>query len=386
MSVGKQPFVLRWGIIGAGSISSEFVKDLVLPTEGRNVMDVVHAVIAVGSRNVAKAEEFIRNFCPEGACAQKTGLVKTKPAARGSYAEVYGDTNVDIIYVGTPHISHFEDAMNALKAGKHVLVEKPATLNRAEFEELSDFAKSKKLFLMEGIWTRFFPLTYALEDVLFKEEAIGEIRRLQSDFSVDSIDIPEERKRLLDINLAGGGLLDLGSYPVTWALLLLYRHPKNGRAAPEHIRASMLKYPQTGVDLYTDWTLDFPRIGTGARACLSTSMCVNSPMEVVTRVQGTKGEIILPWVSARPERFVIRRSKIGRGPQEFTEETREFPIQGMGLNWEADAVARYIRDGKIESDRMPHEETLLELAIFDEVRRQGGYIFPEGFEKVKASA
>ncbi|KAI5118028.1 hypothetical protein M0805_004893 [Coniferiporia weirii] len=385
MSDGK-PFILSWGIIGAGRISSEFVKDLVLPTEGRNVADVSHVVVAVGSRNVAKAEEFISNFCPEGACAQKAGLVGTKPKARGSYAEVYTDPDVDIIYVGTPHTCHFEDAKNALEAGKHVLLEKPATLNQAEFKVLSELAKSKNLFLMEAVWTRFFPLTYALEDVLFKEEAIGEIRRLQSDFSIDFIDVVDESNRMLNINLAGGGLLDLGPYPLVWALLLLYRHPQNQRTAPEQIRASMTKYTKTNVDLYTDWTLDFPRIGSGARASLSTSICVNGPKDVVTRVQGTKGEIILPWATARPDRFTIRRSKVGRGPQEFTEEVVEFPIQGMGLNWEADAVARYIRDGKIESDRMPHEETLLELAIFDEIRRQGGYVFPEGLEKVKLSS
>lgn len=86
-----KPFVLHWGIIGAGQVSSDFVKDLVLPPEGRNVADVAHAVAAVGSRSLDKAQEFIRKFCPEGGSAQKTGLVETKPVARGAYAEVYSD-------------------------------------------------------------------------------------------------------------------------------------------------------------------------------------------------------------------------------------------------------------------------------------------------------
>ncbi|EJD01504.1 NAD-binding protein [Fomitiporia mediterranea MF3/22] len=385
MSAAK-PFVLHWGIIGAGGISSRFVEDLVLHPEGRGTTDVAHAVAAVGSRSLDKAQEFIQKYCPEGGFAQKAGLTSTKSVARGSYAEVYSDPNVDIIYVGTPHSCHFEDAKNALDAGKHVLLEKPATLNQAEFEVLSKLAKSKNLFLMEAVWTRFFPLTFALEDVLFKQEAIGEIRRLQSDFSIDFIDVLDnESHRMLNINLAGGGLLDLGPYPLVWALLLLYNHPQNGRTPPTNIKASMEKY-KTGVDLHTNWTLDFPRIGkTGARAVLSTSINVNSPLDVVTRIQGTKGEILLPWATARPDRFTIRRSKVGRGPQEYTEEIKVIPIQGMGLNWEADAVARDIRDGKIENARMPHADTLLELAIFDEVRRQGGYVFPEGMEKVKLS-
>ena len=114
-------------------------------------------------------------------------------------------------------------------------------------------------------------------------------------------------------------------------------------------------------------------------------------------------EVLLPWPTSRPERFIIRRSRVGRGPQEYSEEVKEFPIDGIGLYWEADAVARDIRgkscqsygsastelragsDGRIENERMPHGETLLELAIFDEIRRQGGYEFPEGLEKVKGS-
>ena len=87
----NKPFVLHWGIIGAGGISSEFVRDLVLPPETRGVSDVVHAVAAVGSRSVDKAKEFIQKNCPEGASAQKAGLSTVKPVARGSYAEVYSD-------------------------------------------------------------------------------------------------------------------------------------------------------------------------------------------------------------------------------------------------------------------------------------------------------
>ena len=85
------PFVLHWGIIGAGSISAAFAKDLALPPEGRSVDDVSHAIVAVGSRSLDKAQKFIQDNCPEGGCAQKTGLVPIAPAAFGSYAEVYSN-------------------------------------------------------------------------------------------------------------------------------------------------------------------------------------------------------------------------------------------------------------------------------------------------------
>ena len=100
--------------------------------------DVSHAVAACGSRTLSKAEEFIHNYCPKGAVGQQDGLVGFKPKACGSYKEVVEDPvrrngrkwrgaeaqNVHIVYIGTPHPSHYEDVMLALNAGKHCLVEK----------------------------------------------------------------------------------------------------------------------------------------------------------------------------------------------------------------------------------------------------------------------
>ena len=83
------PFILRWGIVGAGRISERFVKDLALSTESRNVTDVAHAIIAVGSRSKEKAELFIAESCPEGGCAQREGYVNSRPEAKASYEEVY---------------------------------------------------------------------------------------------------------------------------------------------------------------------------------------------------------------------------------------------------------------------------------------------------------
>jgi len=381
--MSTKPFVLRWGIVGAGGISGFFVRDLVLdPSNTGREGDVVHAVAAVGSRSSDKAEGFIKDNCPQGGFAQQSGLLSTAPAAFGSYADVYNHPDVDIIYVGTPHTSHFEDCKNALEARKHVLLEKPATLNKAEFKVLSDLAKSKNLFLMEAVWTRFFPLTFALEKALFEDQVIGEIRRLVSDFSISFVDVVDDTHRMLNPSLGGGGLLDLGPYPLVWAMLLLYRHPKNNFSPPTNLVAAMTKYGETGIDLHTSWSMDFPKLAPGARAILSVSIGVNSPKDVVTRIQGTHGEIILPWATARPENFIIRRSQPGRGAQDYTEDVHKFPIVGQGLHWEADAVARCIRDGKTESERMPHSDTLLTMGIFDEIRKQGGYVYPEGLEKV----
>lgn len=148
-------------IIGCGWISSSFAKDIALSRP--EITDVAHAVAAVGSRDKAKAEKFIEEFLPNGGTAQQAGLGKVqKPTAWGSYAELYNDPvshcrgmmtnlqNVDIVYIGTLHPSHYEDVKASLEAGKHVLVEKPATVNAAEWKELVRIAREKKLFLMEG--------------------------------------------------------------------------------------------------------------------------------------------------------------------------------------------------------------------------------------------
>ncbi|KAF8581454.1 NAD-binding protein [Ramaria rubella] len=377
--MSSKPFVARWGIVATGRISSEFVADLVLDPTGRNVSDVAHAVTVVGSRNKQNAEELIKKIAPHGGWAQKSGLLNTVPEAVGSYAEVWNHKDVDIVYIGTPHTNHYEESLAALNAGKHVLCEKPVTLNAAEAQALIDLARSKKLLFVEGVWTRFFPLVYAFEDLVFEQKVIGDVRHVLVDFGIARLDYLPDTARLLAPELAGGALLDLGPYPLVWALLALYQNPDNAHTPPAVINGSMLKTPRTGVDVFTSWTLDFPKLG--ARANLTCNLSVLNAPEPV-RIQGTNGEIVIRGAPARPTALIIRRKK--EGSRDFEpDEIHEFPIQGVGLHWEADGVARSLRDGETESLRVPHEQSVLAMKIFDEVRRQGGYVYPEGLEKVK---
>ncbi|KAG8687432.1 hypothetical protein FRC11_007246, partial [Ceratobasidium sp. 423] len=133
------PFELRWGILGAGFISSVFVKDLLLDPKTRNVTDVIHKVVAVGSRDVTKAQEFI----------DKHASASPETKAYGNYEEVVGDKNVNAVYIGTPHTHHYTCTALALRAGKHVLCEKPFTSNAAELKSLISIAKENNVFLME---------------------------------------------------------------------------------------------------------------------------------------------------------------------------------------------------------------------------------------------
>ncbi|GAA5835398.1 hypothetical protein JCM11251_005223 [Rhodosporidiobolus azoricus] len=378
------PFVLRWGILGAGWIASEMVKDLTLDPSTRQCTDVVHSIAAVASRDVDKAQKWIDEYCPRGAWAQIEGLDReTKVTPVGSYEELYQREDVDLVYVATPHVFHFEQAKAALEAGKNVLIEKPAVLNQKEWDTLVEIAKEKKVFLMEAVWTRFFPVTYKFQELVHEKKVIGDIRQLWVDFGMDFYSILDDSHRVFNPNLAGGAMLDLGPYALVWMMMTLFQHPDNNGAEPSKMVGSMLPHPRTGVDLYSSITLDFDNLL--ARAHLTVNNAITTQKDVGVRVMGTKGSIILPAGPNRPEKLTIRLNKPVDPPMlpcDYEEEVLEYPINGFGLHFEADACARSIRDGEKENPRMPWEETSLTMKIFDTWREQSGYKYPADLEKM----
>ncbi|KAG7443604.1 NAD(P)-binding protein [Guyanagaster necrorhizus] len=361
-------FVFRWGIISTGKIATAFVKDLLVDPKTRDVHDVVHKVVAVGSRTTEKAQEFI-NTNAGGASSIK---------AYGSYREVYADKDVDAIYIGTPHTCHYLNALDAIKAGKHVLCEKPVTSNGHELRALLSAADDEGVFFMEAVWTRFQPLCLEVKK-LIESGSLGPPVVLQADLSgnFDIQKIPKTH-RILDPALGGGALLDLGPYPLVWAIMALYEHPDNKLSAPS-VSASMLKTPLTGVDSNTAFTLTFDTAELRAQAVLSCSINLNS---------------VNPGVIIRFERGTIKIYPPIYCPKEYTveyfddegsvtkAEKRVFEYVGGGWHFQADEVARCVRDGKNQSSLWNHNKSLLEMGIFDEVRKQGGYRFPLGVERV----
>ncbi|WWC90848.1 uncharacterized protein L201_005785 [Kwoniella dendrophila CBS 6074] len=375
-------FVAQWGIIGCGWISSEFVTDLCRSPSARNVQGISHAVAAAGSRNLSKAEEFLNKYCPKGAAAQQNNLVDFKPKAYGSYKGVVEDENVNIVYIGTLNVCHYDDAKLALEAGKHVLLEKPATLNAAEWRSLVSIAKGKSLFLMEAVWTRFNPVLLAIQKAIHQDDIIGDIRCLYSDLSLDSLGKRSDTDRLLSAELAGGPLLDLGPYPLLWTMTMLYRHPKNDKTPPAKIGSTMMLH-DTGVDVSTNFALTFPSIPAMAN-CTANLL---SPFQESqhTRIVGTKGEILVQGSTYRPQSYIIRRLK---DPSKecggyLEDELVDMTFEEIGLVFEADHVAKCLKDGLIQSPDMPWEETELTMSIFDQIRKEGGYKFLPGLEKVQ---
>ncbi|KAI0272479.1 NAD(P)-binding protein [Gloeopeniophorella convolvens] len=364
----QQPLVFRWGIISSGFIASAFVKDVLLDPKTRGVQDIAHKVAAMGSRNVEGAQAFVDKY------AGSDGSIKVY----GTYAEVYSDPDVDAVYIGTPHTLHYLNAADAIRAGKHVLVEKPATTNAAEFRALIALAKQYKVFLMEAMWTRFQPVAQAVKEVIDGGELGAPVMihaDLSGDFDIDNIALTH---RILDPKLGGGALLDLGPYPLVWAIIALYEHTSNNRSKPT-VSASMVKTPLTGVDRSTCFTLNFPELA--AQALLSCNINVTA-CDTSATLRFRNGNILIPKPLYCPKSFTVQYFDKPSSGEVRREETVHVKITGGGWHFQADEVARCVRDGKLESTVWGHDKTLLEMEIFDEARRQGGYKLPEGVEQV----
>nr|WPS94661.1 dimeric dihydrodiol dehydrogenase [Naematelia aurantialba]WPS94686.1 dihydrodiol dehydrogenase / D-xylose 1-dehydrogenase [Naematelia aurantialba] len=346
--MSSKPFVAQWGLLGCGWISSQFVKDVSTPMASRNVTDVSHAIAAAGSRSLSKAQAFLDEHCPRGAAAQQDGLVDFKPRAYGSYKEVVEDPNVNIVYVGTMNVCHYDDAKLALDAGKNCLLEKPATLNAAEWRSLSALAKEKKVFLMEAVWTRFNPVLLAIQEAIHKDNIIGDVRCVYSDLSMDLLDSEPDTHRVKSAELGGGPLLDVGPYPLVWALMMLFRHPKNGMTPPEKVGSTMMKY-RTGVDMATSFTLTFPKLNAIAY-CTTSILCDTPPTH--TRIVGSKGEITVQGHASRPQKYIVRTfaDPASEDNKEGKEILFDMTFDSFGLYWEADAVARCLK-GEIKTTR-----------------------------------
>ncbi|KAH7326845.1 NAD-binding protein, partial [Rhizoctonia solani] len=362
----------RWGILGCGGISSKFVKDLLIDPSARDVEDVSHVITAVASRSLHRGQEWIKETCPDHASAIKV---------YGTYEELMRDPHIDIIYIGTPHSLHFQNARDCLNAGKHVLCEKAFTVNAAQARTLKSLAKSKNLFLMEAVWTRFFPLVKSLQKDLVSG-VIGDIKRLFADFGepyahpIASLPLSH---RMLSPALAGGTLHDLFPYPLFWALITLYHLPANEHTPPSQIAASCTLHPETGVDIQTTAILNFSKIG--AQAILSSSLEVPTPKDQVVLIQGTKGDLVVPLIPpGRPTKYYIRVRREEKRNADYDETVKAFDIPGHGLFWEADECARCLARGEIESSRMPLDESILAMDILDEIRKQGGIKFPSDIE------
>ena len=321
---------LRWGIIGTGNIAKQFARGLKAVSDAE--------LVAVGSRNQESADKF--------------GDMFDVPRRHPSYEALASDAGVDAVYISTPHTYHMENTLLCLDHRKAVLCEKPFAINAQQAETMINAAREKKIFLMEAMWTRFFPLMYKVRELL-AQGVIGDVRMLEVDFGFRTNFNPEGR--LFKPELGGGALLDVGIYPVSLAWMVLGKPSKIVSAAD---------MGKTGVDEQAAMLFSYDG---GQIAILSTATRTNTPHVAV--INGTEGRITIhsPWWQPTKMRLEI----YGKETSEI-----EMPIKGNGYNYEAMAVADYMRAGKLESDIIPLDETLAIIRTLDEIRAQWGLTYP----------
>ncbi len=319
---------LRWGIAGTGKIAAAMTQAL------RTLPDA--EVVAVGSRTRDAADAFAGRW--------------EIPTAHGSYAELFSDDGVDVVYVASPHSHHHEMTVAALDAGRHVLCEKAFALNAGQAREMVAAAERNDRFLMEAMWTWFIP---AVVDVKRRVDAgeIGELRIVEADFGIP-ITVTDGRHRRAD--LAGGALLDLGIYPITFARYLA--------GDPVAVR-SLGTVGATGVDTTLGGVVSY---ASGAIGVFHTSLDVLSTGRAT--VIGTEGRIDVHWPFWHPTSFTVHHHD---GRSEHVESANQ------GLAHEAAHAMERIRGGHRESDVIPLATTVSTMELLDEIRAQLGVVYPQ---------
>ncbi|KAK7424102.1 hypothetical protein QQX98_000712 [Neonectria punicea] len=343
---------LRWGIIATSLISSWFVADLSLDRLNKRAN---HAIQAIGSSSSERGHAFVEKYLPGKA-----------PTVYATYEQVYQDPDVDIVYIGTPSAFHKQNCLDAIRAGKHVLCEKAFALNEAEAKAVFAEAQQKGVFVMEAMWTRFFPLVQKLQHLLHTENVLGDVHRVFCDLAMrmDIASLPST-SRLKNPALGAGSLLDIGIYSLTWAILGL-----ESRTESENPRVLASQNLSDGVDIATSVILTYPSGKQGI--VTSSTMARTSP--AFCRIEGSKGTIVVEgFVAPMPSFFTVTL-------QDQEPKRYDFEKPGKGFYWEADAVALDISAGKTQSDVMPWKETLRVMGLVDKIRRQGGARFPQDEE------
>lgn len=320
----------KWGILGTGGIARAFARDLTFLNN--------HIVAAVGSRTKESAEEFAIEF---PGCT-----------AHGSYEELVANSEIDAIYVATPHPMHLANTILALEAGKPVLCEKPFSINSSQARAMVEASIENNVALLEAMWMRFLPHIHQVRKII-ASGILGEIISVTADHGQRLAD--QGITRLVEPSLAGGALLDLGIYPVSFAHMVL--------GVPESVQASAVMTDK-GVDASTSMIFTYP---SGAQAILTTTMVAQTPCRAV--ISGVNGWLEIDRTFYNPTTMRVHL---------YDGTTTEYPsnYQGHGLREQAIEFADIVRAGKFESEHLTHKHTLEIMELMDLIRNKIGLKYP----------
>jgi predicted dehydrogenase len=319
----------NWGILGPGGIAKAFAEDL-KRLDG-------HSIGAVGSRTLGNAQSFAHTY---------------GGTAYGSYEELVADSSVDAIYVATPHPAHKDNVILALNAGKPVLCEKPFSVNAVEAQQMVDAASKNGVALMEAMWARFLP-HYAKVREIIESGVLGKIHTIHADHGQRLAD--QNIPRLVEPALAGGALLDLGIYPISFAHMIL--------GNPLKITSTAV-LTDKGVDAQTSMIFDYV---SGAQAVLNTTMIEQTPCRAV--VAGLNGwlEIDRTFYNPASMRVILNDGSVTEYPSSY---------QGHGLREQAEVFKQLVTSGKQQSQILNWQDTVDIMKTLDQVRSQIGLKYP----------
>ena len=320
---------MKIGILGAGKIASIMAQTI-------NQMEGA-TCYAVAARHKERAEAF----------AQTYGFEK----AYGSYEALVKDEEVELIYIATPHSHHYEHAKLCIEHGKAVLCEKAFTRNAKEAKELLALAKEKGVFITEAIWTRFMPSRKIISDLLISG-VIGKPMTLTANLGY----LIAHKERIAEPALAGGALLDIGIYPLNFALMVF------GNDFEKITSTAILS--EKGVDLQNSITLSYK---TGEMAVLNSTALALSDRQGI--ISGDKGYMVVENINNCEciRIFNLERQEI---------KSIKVPQQITGYEYEVEAAIQAIKAGKLECEEMPHQETIRVMEIMDTLRKEWGVRYP----------
>lgn len=320
---------MKIGILGAGNIARNMANTL-------NAMDDAQ-FYAVGSRSMEKAEKFAKEYG-----AQK---------AYGSYEDLVSDPEVELVYVATPHSHHFEHAKLCIEHGKPVLCEKAFMANAKQAKEIFELAKEKNVFITEAIWTRYLPSRKMIDDVIASGE-IGEVTFVTANLGYDIKDV----ERMQNPELAGGSLLDVGIYPLTFISMVL------GNEIKEVV--STCTKTATGMDEQNAIILKYDN---GVMAMAHSGMLAGTEQYGI--VYGTKGYLIAENLNN------VTGIKVYTKERKLIREL-SVPKQITGFEYQVRASMKAIREGRLECEEIPHEESVIMMELMDRLRADWGIRYP----------
>ena len=391
----KDRFNCRWAFLSLSNIASVFLPDILLPRDESD--PITHEIAAVSTTG---SKERATNWLSEH-------KVPNAEAVKifSSWEEMLKTGGFDIVYISTPHPLHYQHVLTALHCGRNVLVEKPATMNRAQYEKLVEHAKGKDVVLMEALWTRYLPAAKYLQEELLPR--IGQVRRVYADFSFPIVS-PELSlsSRFLDKQAGAGALLDQGVYALTWADIALNHASSEATTRVVHANSLPVKAGQDDVDDINTIILSKSDTSSGSQSAVgivTTSMSLtgsNKPPfyqrlrakkpAPSVRIEATNAQVSVPFPPIRPEELHVQwygRDFVDEEGIEKEEVIKKPVARGWGMWYQADVIASKVYErqrhgGSKGCEVIGAEESLRVLGWMDEARKLAGITYDPELEKM----